>query len=186
MNAPTPAIFLDRDGVIIENRAEYVRTWADVEFFSQALQALAVVRHLPHKIIVVTNQSAVGQGILTLEEAHRLNEQVVEVVRQHNGRIDAVYLCPHRSSDGCACRKPKPGMLLQAAHKHNLDLSRSVMIGDALTDLAAGRAAGVAQVILLLTGRGKVQAQLPETAEYTPFPIYPDLETALTTLFLTK
>ncbi|MCP4426381.1 MAG: HAD family hydrolase [Chloroflexi bacterium] len=177
-----PALFLDRDGVIIENRANYVRSWADVEIFPQAIVALARIRRSPYKIFLVTNQSAVGRGIITLETAQAINDRLVKMIEGKNGRVDAVYMCPHAPGDNCSCRKPKPGLLLQAAANHAIDLSRSIMIGDALTDLAAGKAAGVAQTILLRTGRGNVQAQLPQAAQYAPFPIYDTLTDALADL----
>ncbi|WP_420632170.1 D-glycero-alpha-D-manno-heptose-1,7-bisphosphate 7-phosphatase [Candidatus Leptofilum sp.] len=178
-----PALFLDRDGVFIENRANYVRSWEDVEFFPQALAALARIQEIPYKIIVVTNQSAVGRGIISLETAVALNERILDVVRAGNGRIDASYLCPAKPGTNDPCRKPRPGMLLQAAEEHNLDLANSYMIGDALTDIQAGQAAGVKQAILLLTGRGKDQAKLPKAKEVPPFAIFANLETALNHLF---
>ncbi|MCL4266258.1 MAG: HAD family hydrolase [Anaerolineae bacterium] len=182
MSSLHPALFLDRDGVIIENRADYVRHWEDVTFFPQALAALAQVRHTPYKVIVVTNQSAVGRGLMTMETAEALNERIVEVVRQRDGRIDASYICPDAPGQETGCRKPLPGMLLQAAHDHHLDLSQSIMVGDALTDVQAGRAAGVRVAALVLTGRGRAQAAKPEAITLTPFPIYSDLEAAITDL----
>jgi D-glycero-D-manno-heptose 1,7-bisphosphate phosphatase len=170
-----PAIFLDRDGVIIENRPNYVRSWADVAIHPQALEALVALGDTPYKIIMVTNQSAVGRGIISLETANRINGRLVRVIEERNGRIDATYLCPHAPWEGCACRKPQPGLLLRAAQEHNLDLSRSLMIGDALTDLEAGLAAGVAEVILLGTGRGQEQAQLPEAAYFAPLLFFDNL-----------
>jgi D-glycero-D-manno-heptose 1,7-bisphosphate phosphatase len=178
-----PALFLDRDGVFIENRASYVRSWADVAFFPQALTALGRIREIPYKIIVVTNQSAVGRGIMLLETAVELNERILEVVREGNGRIDTSYLCPAKPGSNDPCRKPRPGMLLQAAQEHNLDLSQSYMIGDALTDIQAGQAAGVKQAILLLTGRGQAQARLPLAKELPPFATFPTLADALSHLF---
>jgi D-glycero-D-manno-heptose 1,7-bisphosphate phosphatase len=175
----SPALFLDRDGVIIENCHTYVRSWEDVEFFPQALAALARIRDCPYKIILVTNQSAVGRGILTLETAVNLNNRIIEVVRQHHGRVDDAYICPDSPDNETGCRKPKPGMLLQAAADHNLDLSQSYMIGDALTDVKAGRAAGVRQSVLLLSGRGQAQYKLPAAADLSPIPIYKDLNAAL-------
>lgn len=175
----SPAIFLDRDGVIIENCANYVRSWEDVEFFPQALEALARIRACGYKIIVVTNQSVVGRGIITWETAVSLNNRILDVVRQHNGRVDDAYLCPDSPANPTGCRKPKPGMLLQAAEDHNLDLSQSFMIGDALTDVKAGRAAGVRQSVLLLSGRGQTQAALPEAETLAPISIYKDLKAAL-------
>ncbi len=180
---PSPALFLDRDGVIIENRADYVRSWADVEIFPQAIVALAQIRNSPYKIILVTNQSAVGRGIITFETAQAINDRLVAEIEKGNGRVDAVYMCPHAPDIHCDCRKPQPGLLLKAAVDHALDLSRSIMIGDALTDLAAGQAAGVQQTILLRTGRGEIQSQLPQAQQYIPFAIYNTLADALTRLF---
>lgn len=183
MPTKQPALFLDRDGVFIENRANYVRSWEDVEFFPQALAALARIREIPYKIIVVTNQSAVGRGIMSLETAVQLNERILEVVRKGNGRIDASYLCPARPGTNDPCRKPRPGMLHQAASDHHLDLSCSIMIGDALTDIEAGQAAGVHQAILLLTGRGQAQAALPKASTLAPFTTCSTLAEALNYLF---
>lgn len=177
-----PALFLDRDGVIIENRANYVRTWQDVEIYPQALHALANIRQTLYKIIVVTNQSAVGRGIITLETAQEINRRLVGEIERENGRVDDVFMCPHAPDDRCHCRKPKPGLLQQAARKHQIDLSRSIMIGDALTDLGAGMAAGVAQTILLRTGRGQAQAQLPDARRFRPILIHDDLSRALNAL----
>lgn len=180
-----PALFLDRDGVIIDNRPDYVRRWADVHFFPQALAALARIRHTPYKVIVVTNQSPVGRGLMTMATAVALNERIMQVVRQHDGRVDASYICPDAPGRETGCRKPLPGMLRQAAAKHNLDLSQSLMIGDALTDVQAGRAAGVSVAALVLTGRGQAQAAKPEAAALAPLPIYADLAAALAELIPT-
>lgn len=152
-----PAIFLDRDGVIIENRPEHVRAWSDVAFLPGALAALERLAGSPFAVVVVTNQAAVGRGLVTLEQAEALNAGVVRAVRAAGGRIDAAYLCPHRPDEGCACRKPRPGLLLRAARELGLCLSDSWIVGDAVSDLEAGRAAG-ARGILVRTGRGAAQA----------------------------
>ena len=100
------AIFLDRDGVLIENRAEYIREWSHVHVFPKALQALA---HLDdYKIVIVTNQSAIGRGLMSQAIAHEINNQLVQLIRENNGRIDGVYMCPHAPGDRCHCRKPNP------------------------------------------------------------------------------
>ncbi len=177
--AQQPALFLDRDGVIIENRANYVRSWADVEIYPQALEALARIRHTPCKIIIVTNQSAVGRGIISLEMAWAIQERLVRVIEAHNGRIDDTFMCPHAPEANCNCRKPQPGLLLQAAARHHIDLSQSYMIGDALTDLQAGIAAGVKETILLHSGRGLAQIQKPEAANHAPLSSYANLSAAL-------
>lgn len=180
----SPALFLDRDGVLIENRANYVRSWDDVAIFPQAVAALARIRTIPYKIILVTNQSAVGRGIITLAAAKAINDRLVAEIERRNGRVDAVHMCPHAPQAHCDCRKPLPGLLLQAAADHGIDLNRSIIIGDALTDLAAGQAAGIPQTILLRTGRGTVQAQLPQAGQRPPFAIYNTLADALAALFI--
>lgn len=151
-----PSIFLDRDGVIIENRPDYVRTWADVEFIPGALESLSKIAASDYAIVIVTNQAGIGKGVIPPTVAESINQSIREEIGRHGGRVDGLYVCPHTNTDNCTCRKPKPGMLLQAAHDLDLDLARSWMIGDALTDLEAGRAAGV-RALLVLTGRGSEQ-----------------------------
>jgi histidinol-phosphate phosphatase family protein len=178
-----PALFLDRDGVIIENKPAYVRRLEDVSFYPQALEAFFKLRSCPYKIIMVTNQSCISRGIVTLEMARAINQQVVHHIEQIGGRIDDLFMCPHSPLDGCSCRKPQPGLLLQAAHKHAIDLPNSFMIGDALSDIKAGQRAGIARTILVSTGRGAAQALLPERESLLPFPEYPTLLEACIDLF---
>jgi D-glycero-D-manno-heptose 1,7-bisphosphate phosphatase len=182
MTMGQPAIFLDRDGVIIENRSDYVRSWADVEVFPQALEALSALSGSPYRVILVTNQSAVGRGHISAETATAINDRLLAVIHEAGGRVDAVYMCPHDPAAGCACRKPQPGLLLRAAEDLNLALEQSVMIGDALSDIRAGQAAGVRRCVLLRTGRGRVQERLPEAASLPPFVVYDSLLEALDTL----
>ena len=178
-----PAIFLDRDGVIIENRENYIRSWSDVVFIPDALTALHAAYTSPYKIILVTNQSAIGRGLITIEQAEEINQRVKAVVTKSGGRVDALFMCPHSPQDECICRKPHPGLLLQAAESLKLELSSSYMIGDALSDLLAGRAAGVRETMLLRTGRGQVQASLPEALLLKPFPIFDSLSEAFKYIF---
>lgn len=177
-----PAVFLDRDGVIIENRAAYVRDWSDVYIYPHALDALARVSASHYKFVIVTNQSAVGRGILALAKAHEINKRLVERIEQAGGRIDGVFMCPHTPEANCECRKPKPGLIKQAAKKLRLDLDRSILIGDALSDLIAGQAAGVNHTALVLTGRGASQALLPKPTYLKPFVTYNTLAEALSDL----
>lgn len=178
---PTPAIFLDRDGVIIENRPDYVRDWSQVAFFHSGLQALAAVAKTPYLLVIITNQSAVGRGIITLSTAQQINQRLVTEIEKRGGRIDAVYMCPHAPHEKCACRKPAPGLIQQATADLNIDLPRSILIGDALTDIQAGRLAGIGQNVLVLTGRGPAQCILPEADALQPFPVAADLYAALNT-----
>lgn len=174
-----PAIFLDRDGVIIENISTYVRSWEEVRFIPKSLFALNKAQNSPYKIILVTNQSAVGRGILPLDIAWEINLRLVAVIQQAGGRVDGVYMCPHAPEDNCECRKPKPGLILRAASDLSLDLARSILIGDALSDLLAGQAAGIHRTLLVRTGRGSEQEKLPRPAELRPFQIFNDLADAI-------
>jgi D-glycero-D-manno-heptose 1,7-bisphosphate phosphatase len=174
-----PAIFLDRDGVIIENRPSYVRSWSDVEIYPRALSALARLKDSPYKIVLVTNQSAIGRGFLSVEDAEAINQRLLGIIEAASGRIDGIFMCPHAPQDKCECRKPRPGLLLQAAEQLSLDLSNSILIGDALSDLKAGMAAGIQKVALVRTGRGAQQLLSSEAATLQPFLIYNTLAEAL-------
>jgi D-glycero-D-manno-heptose 1,7-bisphosphate phosphatase len=178
-----PALFLDRDGVIIENRERYVRSLSDVAFFPSALLALAGIGTGPYKVVVVTNQSAVGRGLISIEAAEQINHAVQRTVAEAGGRIDAIFMCPHTPEQACSCRKPQPGLLVQAADSLSLDLPRSIMIGDALDDLRAGHAAGVGKLILLRSGRGAAQLALPAAAHLAfPFSVFDTLFDAIQAL----
>ena len=154
-----PAVFLDRDGVIIENRADYIKSLAETRFIPGALAALARLAQHDWLIVIVTNQAAIGRQIITRETAEAINAHVVAGIVAAGGRVDGLYLCPHRPEDGCACRKPAPGLLLQAAEELGIDLEASIMIGDAASDLLAARAAG-ARPILVLTGLAERREQV--------------------------
>lgn len=147
------AIFLDRDGVICENRVDYVKTWDEFIFIPEAKEALALLNRLEIPIIVVTNQSGVNRNVMAAETVEDIHRRMTDEIVAAGGRIDRILYCPHRPEDHCDCRKPKAGMLQQAAAELGIDLSRSVMVGDALTDLQAGQTAGC-RTFLVLTGRG--------------------------------
>ena len=152
-----PSIFLDRDGVLIENRSDYVRDWSQVKIIPEAVHALSLAPIKKYKVVLVTNQSAVGRGLILLKTAQDINQRLINLIREQGGQIDSVYMCPHAPEDGCSCRKPMPGLLLQAAKDLSLDLQRSWIIGDAWSDVQAGEAAGLRGTILLKTGRGTEQ-----------------------------
>lgn len=173
-----PAVFLDRDGVLNQNRADYVRTWQQVEFLPGVFQAMQRLAASPFVIVVVTNQSAVGRGLMTAEGLAVINGGIVQQVQQAGGRIDAVYACPHRPDEGCPCRKPRPGMLLQAAQDLGIDLARSFLVGDAISDLEAATAAGC-RPLMVLTGRGRKQAAGLATSGLGDAPVLADLGEAV-------
>jgi D-glycero-D-manno-heptose 1,7-bisphosphate phosphatase len=146
------AIFLDRDGTINRERADYVKGWEEYEWLPGALDALAALAKLDIPILVMTNQSAVGRGILEADALAAIHARVQAQAATAGGRLDAFFVCPHAPADHCNCRKPQPGLLLAAAQQYNLDLSRCVFVGDSLTDMQAAEAAGC-MWLLVRTGR---------------------------------
>ncbi|MBE7551512.1 MAG: HAD family hydrolase [Anaerolineales bacterium] len=173
------AIFLDRDGVICQNRSDHVKSWTEFEFLPGAKSGLAALSRLNLPIIVVTNQAVVGRGIVSARVVEEINRKMVEEITASGGRIDRVLYCPHRPEDNCDCRKPKPGMLLQAAAEMGLDLKASYLIGDAMTDIQAGQQVGC-HTILVLTGRGSEQLASSShvSGGHSPLVFYDLLEAA--------
>ena len=163
------AVLLDRDGTLTVE-GEWLTRRQDLVLVPGAAAALARLSAAGWKLVLVTNQSAVARGLITpaqLEEIHaELQERVAaggKRVAGRGARLDAIYSCPHHPTEGvgaykveCECRKPKPGLVLQAARELGLDLPRCWMIGDAARDLEAGWAAGVPG-ILVATGKGRAE-----------------------------
>jgi D-glycero-D-manno-heptose 1,7-bisphosphate phosphatase len=147
------------------------------------LQALAAIHDIPYAIAIVTNQSAVGRGLMTLDAAESINSRLLAEVTAAGGRIDGLYVCPHRPDEGCDCRKPRIGLITQAEQALAIDLSKSILIGDAESDLEAGRRARVRSLGLLLTGRGREQLRSIEKHRFQELEIFPDLPQALTHFF---
>ncbi|MBT3170939.1 MAG: HAD family hydrolase [Rhodospirillaceae bacterium] len=154
--APRPALFLDRDGTLIE-LVDYLSKAEDVRPIAQAiaLTAQATANNMP--VIMVTNQSGIGRGYYGWHEFAAVQTAVLAVVAAGGGQIDAVYACPAMPESGAACRKPNPGMLLAAADDLSLDLSQSWIVGDAASDLAAGMRAGLRRGWLVATGYGEAE-----------------------------
>jgi D-glycero-D-manno-heptose 1,7-bisphosphate phosphatase len=148
------AVFLDRDGVICENRPDHVKSWDEFQFVPGAKNSLAALSRLGLPIVVVTNQAIVGRGIVPDGVVDEIHRRMLAEVEACGGRIDRVLYCPHRPEDGCACRKPQAGMLLQAAAEMGINLRKSYLVGDAASDLVAGQQVGC-RSCLVLTGRGK-------------------------------
>jgi len=143
------AIFLDRDGVI--NRqviGDYVRSWEEFVFLPGVLDALAELASFVKPILVVTNQQGVGLGKMTREALDTIHERMKREIERHGGRIEGIYVCPHRADEQCDCRKPKPGLLYQAAREHGITLGEAWLVGDSGTDVVAGNAAGCRTILV--------------------------------------
>ena len=144
----SPAVYLDRDGVLNRNRVDHVKDWKEFRFLPGALRALNLLARLNLPIVVVTNQAIINRGIVPVDVVDDLHARMIEQVSRAHGRVDHVYYCPHRPDELCDCRKPEPGLLLRSAAELDVDLSRSVFVGDAISDIVAGRRAGCGTVLV--------------------------------------
>lgn len=142
------AVFLDRDGVLVipemrDGRSFAPRRPEDFRIYDDAPQALAALKQAGFMLVVVTNQPDIGNGFVAAETVEDMHNRLRATLP-----VDHIEMCPHRQSDDCACRKPKPGMLLRAAKIHGIDLSSSIMAGDRAGDIEAGKAAGCRTVFI--------------------------------------
>lgn len=148
-----PAVFVDRDGVICENRPEHVRSWAEFVFVPGSIEALASLCNAGMRVFVVTNQSVVGRGMISRRALDGIHEKMLDVLAGAGARIERILVCPHHPDDRCECRKPNAGLLTEASLRFKVDLARSFMVGDSATDVEAGHRAGC-EAVLVRTGRG--------------------------------
>ena len=133
------AIFLDRDGVLNRLRpGDYVKSPAELELLPGVIEAVEALRQAGFLLVLISNQQGVGKGILSQADLDAVTEALLAKVP-----LDAVYYCTHLASEGCPCRKPRPGLIRMAVLEHRIDLSRSLMLGDSYSDLQAARVAGI-------------------------------------------
>lgn len=161
------AVFLDRDGVINQNREDHVKSWDEFRFLPGALEALQLLTRHGFRIFVVTNQACVHRGLITVAELEAIHRRMGRAAQLGGASITDIRYCPHCPEEGCQCRKPQPGMLLDLALTHDVNLGETYMVGDALTDVAAGQSAGC-QTILVRTGRGAEQLARDEPSACQP------------------
>lgn len=151
-------IFLDRDGVINQDRG-YVCRWQDFEFLEGAINGIKRLGEAEYLLIIVTNQSGIGRGYYSEEDFLKLTRHMLDHLSAYGVHIDAVYHCPHAPESNCVCRKPAPGLIWRAQENHAIDLMNSVIVGDKMTDLEAGRRAGVGYGILITEGAQLIKSE---------------------------
>ena len=160
-------VFLDRDGVINKDSAEYIKHPSEFEFIPKSPEAIALLTRNGFQVIVITNQSMIGRNIATKETLEAIFEKMKTGIETAGGRITGIFYCPHVDEDRCSCRKPKPGLIFQAQKKYQINLSDSFMVGDSEKDIACARNAGCAKALLVKTGNG-VAAYDELTQNHTP------------------
>ncbi len=146
MSQAQPAVFLDRDGVINKRKLTLVRHVGKLDLHPGVPEAIARLKDAGYVVVVVTNQSPVGYGLIDEADLDAIHDEIQARVEAAGGHIDAFHACPHRKSEGCRCAKPKPGMLEQAADDLGIDPDASWMLGDKASDIQAGRAFGARTV----------------------------------------
>lgn len=145
-------LFLDRDGVINHDKEnDYIRNWNEFRFYNTSLEALAILAKYFGRIVVTTNQKGIGKGLMTIDDLNNIHTNMLANIQQNGGRIDKVYYCPDLADDSIN-RKPNPGMAHQAKQDFpEIDLSKSLIAGNRISDMAFGRNAGMHTVFIETT-----------------------------------
>jgi D-glycero-D-manno-heptose 1,7-bisphosphate phosphatase len=147
-------VILDRDGVINHDSASYIKSPEEWKPIPGSLEAIALLNQAGYRVLVATNQSGIGRGLFDMATLNAIHDKMHRALSLVGGRVDGIFYCPHANDAGCACRKPRPGLLDEIAKRFGVSLDGVPFIGDSLRDLQAGAAVG-AQPVLVLTGKGK-------------------------------
>jgi histidinol-phosphate phosphatase family protein len=156
------AVFLDRDGTINVDTG-YMSDPGVLELLPGAARAIKELNLKKVTVVVISNQSAVARGYATEEQVESVNARLIELLDAEDAYLDAIYFCAHHPDDGCACRKPAPGLIDSASEKHSIDPLRSYVVGDKRSDMELARTVG-AKAVMVLTGLGEVELKRSETA----------------------
>ena len=148
----TKLVILGRDGILNEYREGHVTAPEEWVPVPGALAAVARLHHAGWHVVVATNQSGIGRGMIDMAAVNAVHAHMNQQLMAHGARVDAVFFCPHTPEDGCSCRKPRPGMMLEIGRRYGVDLAQVPMAADTLRDLLAAQAAGC-QPHLVLSGR---------------------------------
>tara|TARA_B110000438_G_scaffold30317_1_gene29518 strand:+ start:213 stop:713 length:501 start_codon:yes stop_codon:yes gene_type:complete len=132
------AVFLDRDGVINENRIDYVKNTNELKIFDFVGSAITELKSMGFLVVVVTNQSAINRGLTTEKLVNEIHDEIQKYLKNYETVIDRFYFCPHKPNEKCNCRKPKPGLLEKAILEIGIEPNKSWMIGDNDSDITAG------------------------------------------------
>ncbi|MEK7772566.1 MAG: D-glycero-beta-D-manno-heptose 1,7-bisphosphate 7-phosphatase [Pseudomonadota bacterium] len=159
-------IILDQTGVINQSSDTFIKSPDEWIPIPGSLEAIARLTHSGYRIIIATNQSGIGRGLLDMATYNAINDKMYKAVNQAGGRIDAIFFCPHSSTDKCSCRKPATGLFDEIMQRYGVNLTNVPAIGDSLKDLQAAVAAG-AIPILVLTGKGQTTRTEKEMPAHT-------------------
>lgn len=151
-------VFLDRDGTISKDSINHIKSWDEFHFLPNAKQGLKLLNEQNFHIIIITNQSVIAREMVTPAELDSIHRNMIKEIEAAGGKIETIYYCPHYPDNGCSCRKPKPGLLLQAIKDHAIDPKQSYMVGDRIMDIEVGKSVGC-KTILIKNELGIIELQ---------------------------
>lgn len=174
-------IVLDRDGVINHDSDDYIKSAEEWQPLEGSLDAIARLNHSGYTVVVASNQSGLARGYFDIEALSAMHGKMDEMLAEIGARIDAIFYCPHGPEDGCDCRKPKPGMLLEIGQRFNVSLEEVIFIGDSISDIKAAYSAH-AKAMLVRTGKGAKAEKILQTECKGSVPVFDDLASAVTAI----
>ncbi|MBI1731160.1 MAG: D-glycero-beta-D-manno-heptose 1,7-bisphosphate 7-phosphatase [Gammaproteobacteria bacterium] len=172
-------LILDRDGVINADSPDHIKSESEWKALPGSLGAISRANRAGYRVVILSNQSALGRGFMTIEDLNAIHQKLVLHLSQFGGNIEAFFFCPHKPDDNCTCRKPGTGLYRELAHRLGANVSGVPSIGDKLSDIEAAQAAG-ARPVLVRTGNGRdleKSGKLPAGV-----PVHDDLRAAVEAL----
>lgn len=171
-------IILDRDGVINHDSDDYIKNVDEWMPIPGSLEAIARLNLSGYSVAIASNQSGLARGFFDLHTLSQMHRKMEDLLAEHGGRIDGIFYCPHKPEDGCECRKPRPGMLLDITKRFQADPEGVLFIGDTISDMKAAVAANV-NPVLVKTGKGESALLDLEDHGFNDIPVFEDLSNAV-------
>ncbi len=170
-------VVLDRDGVINHDSDAYIKSAEEWIPIDGSLEAIARLYHGGYRVVVASNQSGLSRGLFTIDDLNAIHRKMHRELARHGAQVEAIFFCPHSPNDGCQCRKPKPGLLLDISERVQMSLSGAFVVGDSFRDIQAAQRVG-ASPILVLTGNGMATRE-KHRKQLEDVPIFSDLLAAV-------
>lgn len=158
-------IILDQTGVINQSSGTFIKTPDEWIAISGSLEAIARLTHAGYRVVIATNQSGIGRGLLDMATYNAINDKMYKAVNHAGGRIDAIFFCPHTNADKCSCRKPATGLFDEIMQRYGVNLKNIMVVGDSLKDLQAAAVSAIP--VLVLTGNGETTRATQEIPAHT-------------------
>jgi len=170
-------IILDRDGVINEDSDKFIKSPDEWHPITGSLEAIAKLNHFGYRVAVATNQSGLARGLFSIDDLNAIHQKLHKALDLIGGQLECIVFCPHGPNEGCYCRKPNPGLLLQIKERIGSDLEHVPVIGDSMRDIISARHVG-GYPILVKTGKGR-RTLKQHSSELTDVPVLPNLAAAV-------